>query len=174
MGLAWFLQDRDGVRVAEHGGTTRGQNASLLLAPDHGFALALMTNGLRGHALMREATEVALREHLGVEPPPETPYEPSDEELAELAGTYRSMLTEVELRLEAGHLVLESRSLGGFPRPDSPPMPSPPPTMVDFTAPGHLRCLDGPLRDVPAQVLRDGEDEVAWLRFGLRIHRRAS
>ena len=172
MGLGWFLKDLGGVRRAEHGGTTLGQNAWLTLVPERGFVFAAATNGLRGHALIRETFLAAIREFLGVELPEPEAYGPSADEVSDVLGLYRSRLSEVELRLEGERLVLETRSLGGFPKPDSPPMPSPPPSGVEFTAAGQLRCLDGPLRDVRAQVLRDADGELAWLRFGLRIHRR--
>jgi CubicO group peptidase (beta-lactamase class C family) len=174
MALGWFLRDRAGVRCVEHGGSTRGQNAWLTLVPEHEFVFAVATNGVRGQAAIRNACLAALREHLGVEVVEPEGYEPSADDIAELVGTYRSRLGEVELRLEDGRLVLQQRSLGGFPKPDSPPMPSPPPTRVELTAANHLRCIDGPLRDVRAQVLRDAAGGLAWLRFGLRIHRRVA
>src|SRR6478735_2093554 len=48
MGLIWFVQEIGGIRIATHIGDTFGQHTTLLLAPDEGFALVLLTNAEPG------------------------------------------------------------------------------------------------------------------------------
>jgi CubicO group peptidase (beta-lactamase class C family) len=48
IGLAWHINDRDGIRVLSHGGGTKGQVSRLVLAPSRNFAFAVFTNGDEG------------------------------------------------------------------------------------------------------------------------------
>jgi len=78
---------------------------------------------------------------------------------------------DVELRA-GGDGVLLYRSiyhniLGITPAPTDPP-PSP----VAFTAEDRFVCLEGPLKDVRGEVIRDETGAVRWLRTGGRVHRR--
>ena len=47
MALTWFVREVDGIALAEHDGGTNGQMARLMLAPEAGFALAILTNHSR-------------------------------------------------------------------------------------------------------------------------------
>lgn len=170
MGLGWFVKDRDGVGVAEHGGTTNGQCAWLTLAPAHGFAIAALANHAHGHALIRRVLERAFEEVLGI-----APWSPADVELAparlaEYAGMYETPLNGTELRLEDGRLILVLHPKGGFPKPDSPPRPAPPPAAVRFHGDDRFYVVDGVLEGQRGQFVRDEDGTIAWLRFGLRIH----
>ncbi len=44
MALTWFVRELDGIRLAEHGGGTNGQQSFFSIAPEAGFALAIVTN----------------------------------------------------------------------------------------------------------------------------------
>jgi hypothetical protein len=172
MALAWFVRDRRGARFVEHGGTTLGQCALLSLVPEHGFAIAVLANNVRGHALIGYVLDRAVADYLGV-----GPWEPSDRELQakqleEYAGRYDARGTSVYLELENGRLVLRLEPKGGFPKPDSPPLPAPPPAAVGFYEEDALYVPAGPMRNQRGQFLRDAGGEIEWLRFGLRIHRR--
>jgi CubicO group peptidase (beta-lactamase class C family) len=172
MGLAWFVKDRGGVRVVEHGGTTLGQCARLSLGPEHGFAIAVLTNHALGHAVIGPVLDQAFSDYLGV-----APWEPSERDLpratlADYAGAYDARATTIHLELEDDALILRIESKAGFPKPDSPPLPAPPPAPVAFEAEDALYVADGPMRHQRGQFLRDADGEIEWLRFGLRIHRR--
>jgi hypothetical protein len=170
MGLAWFVKDRRGVRFAEHGGTTNGQNAWLALAPERRFAIAVLTNHQHGHALIGRIQERAFEDLLGVPPwQPELVGVPR-ERLLEYAGRYETPLNELEFRLEDGHLMLEMIPKGGFPKPDSPPRPAPPPARVEFQAPDECHVTDGVLKNNRGEFLRGEDGRIAWVRFARRIH----
>jgi CubicO group peptidase (beta-lactamase class C family) len=170
MGLAWFVKDRRGVRFAEHGGTTNGQNAWLALAPERRFAIAVLTNHQHGHALIGRIQERAFEDLLGVPPwQPELVGVPR-ERLLEYAGRYETPLNELEFRLEDGHLMLEMIPKGGFPKPDSPPRPAPPPARVEFQAPDEFHVTDGVLKNNRGEFLRGEDGRIAWVRFARRIH----
>ena len=172
MGLSWFVKDGRGPRILEHGGTTSGQCAWLTLVPEHGFALAVLTNHARGHALVGHVRERALADYAGVEPWSPVARELAPAELEEYVGAYEAYGGTVRLRLETGRLVLVIEPKGGFPKPDSPPPPAPPPAAVEFTDDDAFYVPDGPLRLQRGRILRDGDGRIEWLRFGHRIHRR--
>ena len=172
MGLAWFVKESGGTRIVEHGGGTLGQQAWLSLVPEHGFALAVLTNHARGGALIGHVRERALAEYAGVEPWSPVVREPTRGELEEYVGTYEAQISSARLRVEDGRLVLALESKGGFPKPESPPLPSPPPAEIAFTGDDAFYIPDGPMRNQRGQILRDADGRIEWLRFGLRIHRR--
>jgi CubicO group peptidase (beta-lactamase class C family) len=172
MGLAWFVKDGRGPRIVEHGGTTSGQCAWLTLLPEHGFALAVLTNHAQGHALVGHVRELALAEYAGVEPWRPVARDLTAAELEEYVGTYEAYGGSVRLQVEDGRLVLAMESKGGFPKPDSPPPPAPPPAPVVFTGEDAFYVPEGRLRHQRGRILRDDAGRIEWLRFGHRIHRR--
>ena len=174
MGLAWFVKDGRGPRIVEHGGTTSGQCAWLTLVPEHGFALAVLTNHARGHALVGHVRERALAEYAGIEPWSPDVQELTPGELEEYVGTYEAYGGTLRLQLEDGRLMLAIESKGGFPKPDSPPPPVPPPAAVEFIGDDAFYVPEGPLRLQRGRILRDANGAIEWLRFGHRIHRRSS
>lgn len=172
MGLAWFVKEGRDTRIVEHGGTTSGQCAWLVLVPEHGLALAVLTNHARGHALIGHVRERALAEYAGIEPWSPVARDRTPAELDEYAGSYEAYASWARLRVEDGRLVLAMESKGGFPKPDSPPPPSPPPAAVAFTGDDTFYVPEGPLRNQRGRILRDDDGRIEWLRFGHRIHRR--
>lgn len=70
IGLGWCIRDAGPARLIGHEGIANGQRASLLLLPERGFALALLTNGDRGFFSIREIVAWALDRYLQLPPPP--------------------------------------------------------------------------------------------------------
>src|SRR4051794_39414002 len=158
VGLAWYLFERDGLRFVTHGGSTNGQQALFVACPEERFAFAVLTNHADGAALASE-----LRDHLlrlvGVEPPQESRIELPEDRLAAYAGSYDAALTRTDVVLEDGSPVLTMTPKGGFPTPDSPPMPGPPPTRVAFERADAIVALDEPLEGARGDFLRGPRGE---------------
>ncbi len=93
--------------------------------------------------------------------------EPAEVDAGEYLGTYSSALFDVELKQADGRLVLVMTGKGGFPKKDSPPMPSPPPATVAFYEPDRLFVTEGPPGE--AEFLRAPDGTIAWFRLGGRI-----
>jgi CubicO group peptidase (beta-lactamase class C family) len=172
VGLGWYLFERDGLRFVSHGGSTNGQQALLVACPEERFAFAVLTNHADGSALSSQLREDLLA-RLGIEPPEETRLELSPAELDPYLGAWESALTRVTIALEHGAPVLTMTPKGGFPTPDSPPGPAPPPTRIEFTAPDVIVATDEPLKGSRGEFLRGPDGEIAWLRISGRLHRRA-
>ena len=172
MALAWFVKQQGGVQLVEHGGTTLGQNAWLVFAPEHDFAAAVLTNHQHGGTLIVRVLERAYELFLGIEPwqPPDGDADPARSE--EVAGRYEARMNEIDVRVEDGVLVLYFHGKGGFPKPDSPPPPSPPPAPAKLYDSDRIVVTDGLLKGARGQILRGHDGRIVWLRFGRRVHRR--
>ncbi len=88
VGLAWQLWRVGGTRVVGHGGGGNGQQSALVLVPERGFALAVLSNADAGAALGQELTDWALARFLGLTQPPRATSAAPPQRLAEYAGAY--------------------------------------------------------------------------------------
>ena len=171
MALTWFVREVEGVVLAEHDGGTNGQMARLLLAPEEGFALAILTNhSPAGNDVLRDLSRVALRLYLGVEEPEPEPIDLSPEQLAEYAGDYSNPWSEVGLRAEERRLVGQTTYRAGFPTKDTPPLPPPPPATLAFYDTDRVFVEEGPLTGTQGDFVRDDDGRIAWFRSGRRLH----
>jgi hypothetical protein len=174
VGLSWMLRDVGRTRVVGHTGGTHGQTSSFSIAPDREFAIAILTNADRGPELHRQITALALREYLGVAGSPIAPIDRSPGDLAAYAGTYRAALDDSEISAQNDALVLQTLPHGGFPFPNTPAPPAPPPVRLAFYANDSVVALDPPVKDLRGEFLRDPDGRVAWFRWGSRIHQRVT
>ena len=172
IGLTWFLNVTDGVCRVSHGGSTIGQQAELTLVPQQGLAIGVMTNADEGAALNQEVTKYALLEYAGVKVREPEAIEASPEALAAYAGLYTRYMVDLELGMLAGQLVGQIRYTAGFPTKDSPPPPCPPPMSLGLCEPDRLLFLNGALKGLPVEVVRDADEAVGWLRAGYRLQKR--
>jgi CubicO group peptidase (beta-lactamase class C family) len=170
MALSFFVFNVGGVRVVRHGGATNGQLSAFMFAPDHNFAITVLTNANRGAELNREATKFAFKHFLGVSEPEPTHVAMSETQLAEYVGSYDTALAGTELKLQAGQLVMHVTPRGGFPHKDSKPAgPPPPPSRLAFINTNRVIALDAPFNDVQGEFLRKSDERIEWFRFGGRI-----
>jgi len=172
IGLTWFLNVTDGVVRVSHGGSTIGQQAELTLVPQHGLAIGVLTNADEGLGVNQDVTKCALREYAGLNVSDPEAMEASAEELAAFSGLYTRYMVEMELGMLAGQLVGQIRYTAGFPTKDSPPPPCPPPMSLGLCEPDRLLFLNGRLKGLPVDVVRDADGAVAWLRAGYRMQKR--
>lgn len=172
IGLTWFLNVTDGVVRVSHGGSTIGQQAELTLVPQHGLAIGVMTNADEGLGVNQDVTKCALREYAGLNVSDPEAMEASAEDLAAFSGLYTRYMVEMELGMLAGQLVGQIRYTAGFPTKDSPPPPCPPPVSLGLCEPDRLLFLNGHLKGLPVDVVRDADGAVAWLRAGYRMQKR--
>ena len=87
MGLGLGIATARGRPTLEHGGSVPGFRSQLVLVPDDGTAIVLLTNSDRGSAAIQEVLEAV---GLGLRLPPEVAV--ADGDLAALEGTYREAL----------------------------------------------------------------------------------
>ena len=82
-------------------------------------------------------------------------------------------MVDIDIRVENGGLVEHDTPRGGFPRKDSPPRPSPPPSALVFYDQDRAVIPEGMFKGTRSEFLRDGDGLVAWYRAGGRVHKRS-
>jgi CubicO group peptidase (beta-lactamase class C family) len=169
-GLPWWLQDVGDTYWRGHGGGTKGQVSHLALLPEHGFAVATLTNADRGGSVTQVVRRWALRELLGIDDPEPEPIDSSAAQLAQYAGRYGGYYTNIELGMLGGKLVGQATYKRGFPSEDVPPAPAPPPASLARCQEDRLLVLDGPGKGDQVDAIRTPDGTIGWLRFSGRLH----
>ncbi|MEI7057212.1 serine hydrolase domain-containing protein [Nocardioides sp. CCNWLW239] len=109
-GLGWSLDDTS-QGIVGHDGQTIGQSAFFRMVPDHGLAVALLTNGGDTYGLYHDVVGRLLDDLAGVRiaPDPVAPPQPPDGfDAARLLGTYSARIVDWTLRQDAaGRLWVE-------------------------------------------------------------------
>jgi CubicO group peptidase (beta-lactamase class C family) len=165
VGLTWYGEDRFG--TLRHGGGTNGQIAVLVLAPARSSALALLTNHSPGGVQVAEAMLDAAG--LAADDP-----QPGDTMVdSQYGGVFETAVDRVTLTpLDGGRMRVESKSLGGFPKKDSPPGPQLPPADAFFYTPERWYIDKGPLKGTRGHFIHGDDGTVRWLRVGGRLFQR--
>jgi CubicO group peptidase (beta-lactamase class C family) len=171
MGVSWFLRDVDQLRIVRHGGATNGQTATLQLVPARRFAIVVLTNSERGSELIRPLVNKAFESFLGIVEKEPKPIPSNEAQLSQYIGRYEGAAEDLHLELSSGALTLTVIPKGGFPTPESPPQPTPPPTKLALCGPDRALALDEPFSGDQAEFLRAADGKLTWLRFGGRVHR---
>lgn len=99
-GLGWSLDDTS-QGIVGHDGQTIGQSAFFRMVPEHGLAVALLTNGGDTHGLYHDVVGHLLDDLAGVRiaPDPVPPQHlPSGFDAGRLVGTYRARIVDWTLR----------------------------------------------------------------------------
>lgn len=170
MALSWFTLESSAGRLYGHGGSTNGQQANLLTAPDKGFAVAFLTNSDHGSKAYMASRRWAMKAFLDVDLPRAEP-QPSADGLAQYAGLRFSRPTsDVAINLDGdgalrGTVTVRS-PLGVYPDQvyEAP--------LAVTAYPDLLVVTDGELKDSEVILIRDAAGEVALARMGLRLHPR--
>jgi len=81
-------------------------------------------------------------------------------------------MTAFELKVKKGHLVLYDKPRGGFPTPDSPPLPASPPMRMAFYEKDKIIMLDEPMKDSLGEFLRDADGVLQYFRLSSRVHKK--
>jgi len=170
-GISWFLTERDGIQLVDHGGNTHGQNHAFHLAPERGFAISVMTNSQPGGSrLEAEVVKWAFERFLGLEEPGEPePLDLTSAQLQEFAGTYETDAVWLECRVEGDHLVLQSKLKPATVKALIAEGEKPPPTpeLAAKITPGDGgMVVDGPGKGMQFLFSRGPDGKVDGLELG--------
>jgi len=164
VGLTWYGEDS--FNTIRHGGGTMGQLSLLVLKPSTGFALAVLTNQSPGGLqVIQAALDAAGMKKPDPEPVGGAPVE-------RYAGTYELPGGRLTFSPAGDRMRVEEEDLGGFPTPESPPGPSPPPYEALFSSEDRWFVAEGPYKGMVGHFIRDADGDVVWLRVGGRLARR--
>ncbi len=173
MGLAWRTYDIGGVRRVFHGGGTFGQISAFTLTPARKFGLAITTNSRSGGLLVGDVTKELIPKFLGNEEPEPVEIAMTATQMAEYSGLYKQTLDDMEIKTEAGKLMVHVHPKGGFPTKDTPAGPPPPAFRIGLIGTDRIAMVEPPLKENQGEFLRNRDGSIAWLRWGSRIHARA-
>jgi hypothetical protein len=158
------------VKVVSHGGATNGQKCGLWFIPEKDFALVWLTNS--GEVIPDTLFSEALKIYFDISVPQAKSLELSTNELKSFTGKYENIEEILTINLKNGELWLSYEHKGGFPTPDSPPLPVPPPVRIGLYAPDKVITLDDPLKGRRGEFLHASDGTVNWFRYGWRIHKK--
>ncbi len=173
MGLAWRTYDIGGPRRVFHGGGTYGQISAFTMTPARKFALALTTNSTSGGLFTTEVTKGLVAKFLGADAPEPVEISMSPTQLDEYSGRYLQASGDLELKTDAGKLIVQVHPKGGFPTKETPPGPLPTPFRIGLVGKDRVAMVEPPMKDIQGEFLRNRDGSIAWLRWGHRIHARA-
>jgi len=171
-GLTWSVDETAAVRRVSHGGGTVGQTSLLTLVPERSFAVAVLSNADRGSQLTSDVSDRALAEFLAVEIEKPSPIESTEADLRPYVGVYERPFSDIELGMLGGRLVGQIAYKQSFPTTDAPLPPPPPPFSLTRCEEDRLLVMDGPFANTTADVLRNENGSIGWIRASGRIHRR--
>ena len=179
VGLTWFLQELNGVHLATHDGHTFGQHSSLMIAPDEGFAIIMLSNIETGGGGADPAVlQTAAKKYLGfgeeavqlgmsggpIYTPDPEPLMLSEEQLAEYAGRYGTPDLVLTLRVEKGQLLVT------FENPEVPDLihgavVAPPNKDVPLSVVSGERLVIGDYQ--LGAIVRKPDASIGWLRLNI-------
>ena len=173
IGITFQGYDAGGARVVGHGGSWASQLTNFRIAPEHGFAVVILTNAHNGPELHGPVTATALEAFLGAKSTPPITRSISADQLERFAGTYTAVIDDLTLSVRDGRLMLEQpRRLALFnAQPHPPPIA---PVHLAFVSDDEVVGLDAPFAGARGEFLVGDNQEIEWLRWGGRIHRKVS
>ena len=172
VGISWLLREVDGVQLVGHGGTTNGQYSAFSMVPARDFAVLSMTNsGPNGSELNRTLTAWALEHQLGLHDATPEPLVVGDDALTVYVGRYETIATVSDVTVEAGQLVVTSRSKAamtaalGDKAEEKTRMPV---TLVAGERDPFI-ISEGPAKGMRGYFARDSAGRLEGMHFGGRL-----
>ena len=171
VGWTWFFESVEGVRLVRHNGSTFGQMAVMVLAPERQFAFVVLANSLTAEPLLKAAEKAALSQFLNVQATAVTymGQAMSPVQLKEYEGSYETPANAAPMRVRDGMLTfqLQPREFAGQITPSAPlQIPEVPVSFV-----GEDKAVLGSAAQ-PLMALgfvRKADGSVGWITVGDRM-----
>jgi len=170
-GIGWNLMPaHDGTVVIGHGGSFGGFQTQLTLVPEHGWAMAILTNSARGGMANAEIERWLLDHDLGLDTSDPDPVPLDADALAAFAGTFVQPEASFTFRVAEADDGLDlafEESYGPVPGETPPPVRLRPVGAREFLA------TAGPFTGMRADFIPDPETGAfTYVRVGLRVAER--
>ena len=176
VGLAWMLNDHEGVRFVAHGGTTIGQQSSFEMVPERGYALTILSNAHHASVLNDEIAKWVHANLLGIVERDPDPIDVDPATLGEYTGRYERpelfvtiAVEDTRLRMDVGYTE-EGRKqvlkeLGTL-------IPLPDPFHLVIVGPDEYFAIEGDYKGLRGKFLRGADGKVMQIDLGGRIANR--
>ena len=173
IGITFLGDDVGGARIVGHGGAWASQMTNFRIVPEHNFAVVILTNAHNGPQLMGPVTNTALDAFLGRKSSPPVTRSLSAAQLERYSGTYTAVIDDLTLSVRDGTLMLEQpRRKALFNARPQPPIIAP--VRLAFVGDDKVVGLDAPFAGARGEFLVGDNQEIEWLRWGGRLHRKVS
>jgi CubicO group peptidase (beta-lactamase class C family) len=177
VGLAWMLNDHEGVRFVAHGGTTIGQQSTFEMVPERRYALTILSNAHHANVLNDEIGKWVHEHCLGIVQRDPDPIEVEASTLEGYAGRYERPELFVTLAVEGTGLRMTvgyteegreqvQRELGTL-------IPLPDPFRLVIVGPDEYFAIEGDYKGLRGKFLRDTDGRVTQIDLGGRIANRS-
>jgi len=167
VGIGWLLREIDGVRLLEHAGDVSGQHSTVMVVPEHDFAIVVLTNSSpTGREVADRIVRRTLQTRLGLVERSQQPFHLGPGESATYTGIYRT--DGIELRVVAdddGGLVI----WGTLSEDDAPGETLEFP--IDLLPGDRFRVTGGPFTGMPGEFVREAGAVVAVQHVGRLVPR---
>jgi len=174
IGLSWFIDHIDGVKILSHGGGTVGQISLLKIVPEHKLAYAIFTNANNGGGLIQNVNRWILKEYPNLTPPKAKHRKTTAKQLEPYAGRYIRPFSEIKLTLKKDVLSGKTTFKRGFPSEKDPVPPPTPPVNCTLSKKDCIIVADSPSKGAQFEIVRKPDNTIGWLRLGLRIFKRVN
>ncbi len=172
VGLSWMIRRIGAITFIQHGGATLGQICTLIIAPAHKFALAILTNSDHGGLATAAGVKTALKAFFDTEETLPKPIAATPEQLAVYAGKYQRTSMTLTTAVEGGNLILQLELTIDLKQEEKAPLP--PPITLDMCGQDQFIVTDGIYKDMQVEFIRDQHGAIGWVRIGGRINRRVA
>ncbi|MBN2219460.1 MAG: beta-lactamase family protein [Kosmotogaceae bacterium] len=172
--LGWFVEEIEGIKVLQHGGGTNGQISLLIIVPDLNFSAAILTNSSEGSKATSVFTRIVIESLLGLSPASLAPANDALKRAEKIVGMYIGEMSDLNIFKEDSKLFIREIPRGGFPEEDSKPAPPSLPQEMSISEEGFLIDQSEPFLSSAGEFMLDPSGEVAKLRIGLRIYKKAA
>lgn len=167
-GIGWALRTPSGARIVEHGGSTNGFQAQLLLVPERRFAIAILTNSSRGTVAIREIEEWALDRYCGITFQQPAIVRVAPEQLKRVAGLYRRPGVEQVVRVADSGIAIESTTQ----HPLTGKQTKLPPIVAKPISQNEFLVTEGEWARMRVDFIDGESGRPAFMRFGGRLAER--
>lgn len=174
VGLTWLLDELGGARVVKHGGSVNGHMSGFYMLPDHQFAITILTNGDKGHAIETPIQNWAAEFFCGVKPKKPKTLKLKPSELEEYAiGVKMGQFATIKFRPVGGGLTGEVEVPDEIREkyPDALSM-LPPPFKLAFVGEDRVVGRTEPYLGARGEFVRGPKGDIQWFRWGGRIMKR--
>lgn len=176
-GLTWWLGtlfNKTHDQFIQHGGATNGFGAHLRIVPAHKFAIAVLVNSDLGSALYDPISHLALQSFIGASLDKVIAQKTPPAQLKQYAGSYLAHLTDQQIVVKKGALVLSTTALGRFPTPTALPHGDAhgPETELAFYDKDRVFAANDGILGARGEFIRDARNRITHLRWSGRIHRK--
>lgn len=170
MGLGWFCNEIDGVKIYSHTGGVHAQATLLTVIPEHDFACVIATNSGVGAKLFLGLAPQIYWQYVGIHPNLPKPQTTSDGTLKSYLGTYLGAAGEKIIIDQIGkkltlRFIHSAQVIKELKVPEKYAI-NPPPIEIALVNELTWIALSNDIPGMRGEFMKDRAGNIAWMRAG--------